>query len=511
MNKHIFLFTALAVITLLASACGGVSEPQADGAAASSGSPVGDTPAPPVASRALETATAAPTPVETATTAPTPTETADTGTSEVVGNSGEAASGGLTLDPQALMDQVLSSPEVMSCLTAKVGMLALMQMVSRGPTDEEIALLLPCLEGLLELDADFDGGTSFAAQWRKRIDAALAPTTCGSPSQNNYPSSYYSGPLIDSHLHIPPLPDDGFGEFEPPEDSTGSGGVDSALYDSIAEEDVPFLGRTVTIGDIVCSLQNEGSIRAFAFFPVYEDIQVHQVEVAARVMEQYPSLFVPFIQSSGSEVSTVEADLLQEWLQISPDLFFGLGEVGDSPTEPINPPPDSVIYTENFEVARDHNLAVYFHTGVGHHENMARALERFPDITFIVHGDFVRPHIDDLMDRYPNIYFTFNDIFDEVIPLFRFGNKEDFISAMEREWDSMLEQALELYRPMIEAHPDRYMWGTDRADIAWNYDEDLGKLLADYGRAFISNFDPDIQEKIAYKNAERLIAEGNNP
>ena len=501
MNKHIFLFAALAVIILILTACGGVSEPQADGAAAPSGSPAGDTPAPPVASGAPETATAA----------PAPTESADTGTSEAVENSGEAASGGLTLDPQALITQAMSSPEVMSCLTAKVGLLTLMQMVSRGPTDAEIELLLPCLEGELEAGADSDGVTSFAAQWQKRVDAAVAPAACGSPSQGDYPSSYYSGPLIDSHLHIPPLPDDGFGDLEAPEDSTESGGVDSALYDSIAEEDVPFLGRTVSIGDIVCSLQNEGSIRAFAFFPVYEDIQVHQIEVAERVMEQYPSLFVPFIQSSGSEVSTVEADLLQEWLQIKPDLFFGLGEVGDSPTEPINPPPDSVIYTENFEVARDHNLAVYFHTGEGHHENMARALQRFPDITFIVHGDFVRPHIDGLMDQYPNIYFTFNDIFDEVIPLFRFGNKEDFISAMQRDWDSMLEQALELYTPMIEAHPDRYMWGTDRADIAWNYDEDVGKLLADYGRAFIGRFDPEIQEKIAYKNAEFLVANSGKP
>ena len=59
---------------------------------------------------------------------------------------------------------------------------------------------------------------------------------------------------------------------------------------------------------------------------------------------------------------------------------------------------------------------------------------------------------------------------------------------------------------MIQAHPDRYMWGTDRADIAWNYDEDVGQLLAEYGRAFLGDFDPKIQEKIAYRNAETLIA-----
>lgn len=329
---------------------------------------------------------------------------------------------------------------------------------------------------------------------------------CESVPQNSFPSFYYSGPLIDSHLHIPHLPDDGFGESEQPDDSQRPKGADAELYDSIAEEDRPLLGRTVNIGDIACSLQNEGTIQAFSFFPVFQDIDVQLIEVAKRTMEQYPTLFVPFIQTSGSEASTVEADIFDEYLRISPGLFFGHGEVGDSPTEPINPPPDSALYTENFEVDRANNLPVYFHTGVGHQENMARALQRFPDITFIVHGDFVRPHIDDLMDRYPNIYFTFNDIFEEHTAEFRFGKKEDFVAAMERDWDSMLEQAVDMYRQMIEAHPDRYMWGTDRADIAWNYDAGVGKLLADFGRAFIGQFDPDIQEKIAYKNAEALIA-----
>ena len=358
-------------------------------------------------------------------------------------------------------------------------------------------------------EAELDEIAFRASEWEKRIDAAFVPVACGSSPQADFPASYYAGPLIDTHLHIPQLPDDGFGDDgdEDHGDISETRGKDGELYDSIAEEDLPLLGRAVNISDIACTLQNEGTTKAFAFFPTFLDIENQLIEVAHRTMEAYPGLFIPFMQSSGSEVSTVEAELLQEWLQISPDLFFGLGELGDSPTEPINPPLDSVIYTENFEVARDHNLAVYYHTGVGHQENMATALQRFSDLTFIVHGDFVRPHIQDLMDRYPNIYFTFNDIFDEVIPLFRFGNKEDFISAMEGDWDSMLRQALELYKPMIEAHPDRFMWGTDRVDIAWNYDEDVGKLLADYGRAFIGAFDPEIQEMIGHLNAERLIAE----
>ena len=404
---------------------------------------------------------------------------------------------------------VLANPDIMECLTSVIEMSTLFELTQRTPTDQEMLFITPCLpdEQDLEeyLEEALDEDAFVAAEWQRRIDAAFAPVACESSTSNDYPSSYYSGPLIDTHLHIPQLPDDGF--FGDDDDYEKPQGRDSESYDSIAEEDRPLLGRSVTINGIACTLQREGTIRAFAFFPTFLDIEVQLIEVAQRTMEGYPSLFVPFIQSSGSEVSTVEAETLQEFLEIRSGLFSGLGEVGDSPTEPINPPPDSVIYTENFELARNHNLLVYFHPGEGHHENLGRALQRFPDITFIVHGDFVRPHIDGLMNKYPNLYFTFNDIFEEHTPLFRFGDKEIFISAMRRDWDWLLENAVELYKPLIEAHPDRYMWGTDRVDIAWNYDEDVGILLAEFGRAFIGKLDPAVQEKVGYKNAERLLAD----
>ncbi|MDP6548549.1 MAG: amidohydrolase family protein [Dehalococcoidia bacterium] len=407
-----------------------------------------------------------------------------------------------------MLAQAFNSPDLMRCLSGRLGLQALMQLTSRVPTEVESTLIMSCTddngEAGGEVGEDSSKDTFISAEWQERIDAAFAPAACESTSPGDYPASYYGGPLIDTHLHIPQLPDDGFGAEDDGDEE--SGGVDSELYDSIAEDDRPLLGRTVTISDIACTLQSEGSIRAFAFFPVFEDIPVQLVEVAGRTMLEYPSLFVPFIQSSGSDASTVEADILQEWLEINPGLFFGHGEVGDSPTESINPHPDSKLYTENVEVDRANGLPVYYHTGEGHHENMARALERFPDITFIVHSDFIRPHIDGLMDDYPNIYFTFNDIFDEITPQFRFGDKEDFISAMRADWDQLLDDADDMYRPMIEDHPDRYMWGTDRADIVWNYDEDIGLLLAEFGRAFIGRFDPAIQEMLAYKNAEELIA-----
>ena len=404
--------------------------------------------------------------------------------------------GGLSVDPKTLLTRALESPGLMWCIAGNVGMETLVQITDRSPTAQETLILQRCLD-------DRQESAAWDAEWPKRIDAAFTPRDCVVNVRTDYPASYYNGPLIDTHLHLPQLPDDSLGGLDDSYQAPRGSGSD--LYDTIAEADRPLMGRTVNVNGVACTLKNEGTIKAFTFFPTFPEITTPAIDVAYRTVEENPSLFVPFIQASASGVATLEGDLLDVMLGVRPDFFFGFGEVGDSPTESINPKPDSEIYTGDFEVARDHGIPVYFHVGEGDQENMARALQRFPEVTFIVHGDFVRPHINDLMNRYPNIYFTFNDIFDEHIPLFRFGDKEVFMSAMERDWDRLLDNAVEMYKPMIEAHPDRYMWGTDRGDIVWNYDEDLGRLLADYGRAFIGRFDPAIQEKLAYKNAERLL------
>ena len=527
-------------------------QPKAGTASGQSGPSGVETPVPATAANAAETA-----PVPTA-------------VSSEAGKAGEAASGGPAMDPNQLMQLVMSTPGAMDCVSGKLGMMTMMQMqmTGRAPTDKEMALLQSCLGGgeaaeveptsesptpgptaapktiltqalespgamwclsdkvgmeiLIELEGRFPTSqerstinsclfdireiSAWNAEWPKRIDAAFTPVECGAPPVNNFPASYYQGPFIDTHLHLPQLPDHSVSG--PADDGyVQSRGEESDKYDTIAEEQRPLMGTNVTVGQVACSLQNEGTIKAFTFFPTFPEVTTPAIDVAYRTVEKYPSLFVPFLQASANGSTTLAGTSLEVMLGVRPNLFFGFGEVGSSPTESDNPAPDSEIYTGDWEVVRNHGLTVWYHPGEGHIESLERAIQDFPEITFIVHGDVIRPYIDGILDRNPNVYFTFNDIFDDLIPTFRFGEKAVFISDMRNDWDRLLDEAYAMYESLIKAHPDRYMWGTDRGDIAWQYDEEIGQLLTEYARAFIGRFDTEIQDLIAYKNAERLIGD----
>ena len=343
--------------------------------------------------------------------------------------------------------------------------------------------------------------------WKKRIDAAMAPSYCPPISKVEYPDSYYQGPLIDTHLHIPAIPD-----WSPEDDEMENGEAPEGRFGGPQA----LLGWNVKMSEIACTLKQEGTTKNFAFFPVYEDIPEQLLEIANRTMNAYPESFTPFIMSSGNDdepdgFPTVDAETLKEMLAIYPDLFLGYGEIGLYEREnngALELPPDSKRLQEIYPIIKEHKLLVYFHPGERHEDNFEPVLKQNPEIIFIVHGDEIEGDISELMDEYANIYYTNDPSYSQHFPLYVGKNKEAFLAAAERDFDSLIEKDLRRWKKMIEAHPDRFMWGSDRGDAVWNYDQDVGLFLVKYARAFIGKLDPEVQEKYAYKNAERLLQDG---
>ena len=347
--------------------------------------------------------------------------------------------------------------------------------------------------------------------WRGRVEKALAPSPCPEVSKPEYPDTYYQGPLLDTHLHIPSIPD-----WSAEEDEQMKGEVPEGRFGGPQA----LLGWNVKMSEIACTLQREGTHKNFAFFPAYEgEISLYQLEIWDRTMQQYPEQFTPFIMSSGNDgepngFPTVNAETLTEMLAVYPDLFEGYGEIGLYARENGGSPelpPDSPRLQEIYPIIKQHNLVIYFHLGDGHKNNFEKILKQNPDINFIWHGDQLTVNeVKDILSKHPNAYYGIDEFFGgerEIFELYVGENKEEYLEAANKKFDKIINQAITHWKSLIEQYPDQVTWGTDRGDAEWNYDLDLGPMQVKIARAFIGKLKPEVQEKFAYKNAGKLLVE----
>lgn len=341
-------------------------------------------------------------------------------------------------------------------------------------------------------------------EWNTIIDRAFEPVECKQPAIPFFGNLSYSGTLIDTHWHIPNIPDDL----------------------NARASDRPTLGINVYIADIVCTLEQEGTAQVFAFFPVYKEIPYQMIEVVKKTMQRYPDMFVPFIMPPDHDDSpkgspTVDDQVLQNMLTIEPGLFKGYGEIGlyeRGNNGALALPPDSQRLQEIYPIIRQHNLIVYVHLGEGQKQSFERVLEQNPDVNFIWHGDqlitYVQDEqdlsrIDDILSKYPNVYYGIDELYGDVWLLRPEITKEEFLRHFDN-YQELLQKDLKTWKAFIEAHPNQVLWGTDRGWSApWSADEDVGMVLTSYARAFIAHLDPQVQEKFAYKNAQKLIVQRN--
>lgn len=346
------------------------------------------------------------------------------------------------------------------------------------------------------------------------VKAATASKNCETESlkkENPYPNSY-QGYLIDTHIHIPPLPDGPLKEFK---------------FDESRER--LSMGENATMADYMCLMESENIKMIFAFFPVWEPIIDESIEVVRKTTEKYPERFVPFIMppyhdDRADGFPTVTASELIEMLEVSSGIFKGYGEIGlyergDNGGPKGSPAlfPDSARLEEIYPVVRQNNLVVYFHLGRGQQESFEKILSKNPDINFIWHGDQLIPyeeggrqnlkHIDDILSRHPNAYYGVDELYGDVFIMRPEVSKQEFLDHF-KNYEPLLEKDLETWKDFIERHPDQVLWGTDRgAGAPWSLDLEVGEALTRYTRAFIGRLSPDVQEKYAYKNAEKLLSD----
>lgn len=304
-------------------------------------------------------------------------------------------------------------------------------------------------------------------------------------------SDYYQGPLFDTHFHIP------------------------STFRSKFNNKSAILQQTVTLEQIVCEFQKEKVQGVLAFYAPNPWLMMIETifnnESLAQIFNQWIDQGIEIEKGLPQWVH-----LLYDPLSDDPNeaqqaydskVFEGFGELvylkGQSPRPGAKV--DDEISLKIEKIANDNKLVVMVHPEQKDKAGFEKALSQNPDAIFIFHSWDHDDYVMDLMNKYPNVYYTL-DAAELYMEEGKYETSETgFIDGFKNNFQKNLERAVEQWKPQIERHPDRYLWGTDRF-VAWHYSEEMGRNFEEFARAFISQLEPNLQQYVAYKNAERIIA-----
>ncbi|OGE38150.1 hypothetical protein A3B45_05060 [Candidatus Daviesbacteria bacterium RIFCSPLOWO2_01_FULL_39_12] len=305
---------------------------------------------------------------------------------------------------------------------------------------------------------------------------------------------YYSGPLIDSHVHFP---------------------TSSKIVSSIAKQnglEMPVLEGNLSADNLICLFESERITKTFAFHITSKFAENASVSTAKAIEEAYPEKLVHFIMPPPIKSLNVDPSGIGNILNSNKGLFKGFGEVALYMDGYEGTKPDDPDLKEIYKLADEHNLIVMIHPEDNLKDGVEEILQEFPNVTFFFHGGRDQEWLIDLMPKYKNFYYSVDG---DLVSLYGYGGgrqfhkatgKGEYLSYIRENFDTNLNEALRRWKGRIEKYPDRFTWGTDRW-YEWHFDPEVGGLIEEFSRSFIGSLEPAIQENFAYKNAERMLRE----
>lgn len=298
---------------------------------------------------------------------------------------------------------------------------------------------------------------------------------------------YYTGPLIDDHFHMPQM-------FKIPNNP-----------------DAPVIDQDVPRHDVACLFSDKARIKnVFAFYGIPINLKDASVQIARDLDEQYPGTMSPFIELVTFPGYPVVPSNINGVLNANQGLFKGYGEISLYLPHytSSNVMPNDPAMKELYKIAEKNHLIVMMHLTASQQQAFEEALRDFPKTTFLLHAaedlPWANTFFNTYFDKYPNLYYSVDIdlVKDALIPA---TTKAEFIARIKQNWQNMLSAKAAEWKNRMEKYPDRFLWGTDRGHYAWHYDPEVQAWIEEFGRSFIGQLDPAVQEKYAYKNAESLL------
>lgn len=301
---------------------------------------------------------------------------------------------------------------------------------------------------------------------------------------------YYSGQLFDGHMHMPQM-------FKIPD-----------------HPEAPVLNEDITGDEVACLFDDDRIKGVFAFYSIPVHLKDKGLKAIKEIEQKNPGKiahFLEFVVFPGYPVDPKQTDQI---LSANKGLFKGYGEITLYLPHYSSVKPNDPAMGELYKIAEKHNLIVMMHPIEGGEQAIEEVLRDYPNVQFLFHGaemlSSANMFLDEFLTKYPNSHYSVDiNLFGEDPSgrplLATSGGKQSFINQFKQNWQSALNKKVSFWKSKIEKHPDQFLWGTDRGEYPWHYDQDIEALLEEYARSFIGQLNPAIQENFAYKNAEKML------
>ncbi|PIN73262.1 hypothetical protein COV20_03460 [Candidatus Woesearchaeota archaeon CG10_big_fil_rev_8_21_14_0_10_45_16] len=203
---------------------------------------------------------------------------------------------------------------------------------------------------------------------------------------------------------------------------------------------------------------------------------------------------------------------------VGDDFIKGFGEVE---TQEWSARHNDPRILELIDLAKANNIDFMFHPVASKIDDVERIVEAYPQTTFLIHmyrEDLAKsmPRLITILNEHDNLYFSMDaahiiHIDGDVIYEFDSANKDASVQKFVNYYDSkeslLVSNAIKAYKPLVDAAPDKVMWGTEIGP-EYAFEPEVFDRAVKISRLVIAGFDKEDQEAVAYKNALRVFGEG---
>ena len=248
------------------------------------------------------------------------------------------------------------------------------------------------------------------------------------------------------------------------------------------------------------------------------------------VVKKYPRRVLPFYNPGfgGEEVEPIVGDKLTAIYArnlkstkeiVGENFVLGLGEIETQEWKIAHNDPK---VNQLFDLAKSNNINFMFHPVASKIDQVDQIAKAYPNQKIIIHMyredlDNSKNKVIKILQENENIYFSIDaahiahsnkrDIVYEYEKSTVTASKSAFISDFDSNYKKILSDAVSDYKPLVEAVPNKVLWGTE-AGPEYTFEPEVYDRLIKISRELIGQMPLEHQEFFAYKNAMSAFGEG---